>query len=461
MDRPAFNLVMEGIRSGEYGGVVIAKLSRFARTVSGGLKAIKEIEEAGGTFVCLDPPIDTKSSTGRFVLTVFLGLYAMEREATGEIAHAVKDVKIGEGIHQATIAPAGYDYSVAGQKLDRKTGALVPIRGPLVPNEHAPAVKEAFELRAAGGTWKQLAGLLAARGVPSRTGAWSYTGARSLIENEVYLGTALSGKRRKEGAHDAIVGRALYAAANARTGTRAVTWEGQDGPLLGGLVKCGGCGHAMSRDWTFRKAKEDEPPSKRYASYKCKSYAGCTHRASISALQVEPYVLGAALATLGAVGDEAREPSEDVDVSAWEAALDALRAEEVELDAASESGGLSATAYAKAQTALERRRAEVEAVRPLGKRGELYTMLLSEGETRDTFLRIERTRPAEGPRVAGRSRDGRAGSRRHRGQGHDRAGRLRPGSARTDPAAICASGGRRGRPDSSVRGGVRERLASA
>jgi DNA invertase Pin-like site-specific DNA recombinase len=380
MDRPQFNLVMEGIRSGEYGGVVVANLSRFGRTVRGALGAIEEIEGAGGTFVCLDPTIDTSTPSGRFVLTVFLGLYAMEREATAVIAHAVKDVKIAEGVHQATHAPAGYDYSIVGYKLDRKTGAEVPIRGKLVPNEHADAVREAFELRAGGGTWKRVAEHLAAAGVPSRTGRWSTTGARSLIENAVYLGTALSGARRKEGAHEAVVGRALFSAANARTGTRAVTWAGSDGPLLGGLIKCGTCGGAMSKDWTIRKGTD-----KRYASYKCKSNLACPRRAGVSALQVEPYILDLALGALGAVGYEARGPAENVDVTAWEAQLDALRAEEAELDAAHAAGEFSATAYAKAQTALERRRAEVEAARPKGKAGELYTLLLSETGVRDAF----------------------------------------------------------------------------
>ncbi len=386
MDRPAFNRVMEGIRRGEYGGVVVAKLSRFGRTVSGALATIKEIEEHKAAFVSLDPPIDTSSATGRFVLTVFLALYAMEREATAEGQMSMLDMKIEAGIHQSTVAPAGYDYSIAGHKLDRKTGKTLPVRGKLVPNEHAPAVREAFELRGRGGTWAQLVALLTERGVPSRSGRWSYTGARSLIENEAYRGVALSGERRKEGAHEEIVDRVLFAAANARTGTRAVTWNGQDGPLLGGLIKCRSCGGAMSKDWTSRKNS-----GKRYMSYKCKSNPSCGpgSRASISALQVEPFVVDAALAALG--GDVAytgREPVDDPVAEEWAAALDTIAAEETELKQLLDDGNISATAYAVSATELERRREELEASRPTAALGEEFVVFVSETGVRDALERM-------------------------------------------------------------------------
>lgn len=380
MDRPQFNRVMEGIRRGEYGGIAVAKLSRFGRTVSGALSAIKEIEERGGAFVSLDPPIDTSTATGRFILTVFLGLYAMEREATAEIAHAVKEKKIAAGIHQATHAPAGYTYEVLGHTETGKE-----IRGKLVPNEHAPAVKEAFELRASGGTWAEVAGLLTERGVPSRSGRWSYTGARSIIENPVYRGIAISGSRNKENAHEKIVPRSLWDAANARTGTRSATWNGHDGPLLGGLIRCGSCGHAMSKDWT---AHRKDGSDVRYMSYKCKSNPSCGpgSRASISARIVEPLVVDAALGMVGSAAYEAREPAEDVAGAAeWDAKLEALDAEQAELDAELESGAVSAAAYGKASTVLERRRMELEASRPQATLGDAYVMFVSETGVRDAF----------------------------------------------------------------------------
>src|SRR6266568_2234924 len=138
MDRPAFNAAVAGVLAGEYGGLVVARLSRFARTVMGGLKTIQEIERAGGAFVCIDPPIDTATASGRFVLTVFLALYAMEAEAIGEGTRHVFDVKTEAGILVATYAPAGYEFEVLGRTKQGK-----PIRGRLLVNEHAPALRAA------------------------------------------------------------------------------------------------------------------------------------------------------------------------------------------------------------------------------------------------------------------------------------------------------------------------------
>src|SRR6186997_1399396 len=47
MDRPAFNEVMQRIRDGQSGGVIVATLDRFARNTVGLLEAVNEIEKHG------------------------------------------------------------------------------------------------------------------------------------------------------------------------------------------------------------------------------------------------------------------------------------------------------------------------------------------------------------------------------------------------------------------------------
>ena len=381
MDRPAFNRVMAGIKDGEFGGIVIAKLSRFARTTTGGLKAIMDIEEAGGAFVCLDPPIDTKSSTGEFILTLFLGLYQMERKNTAEIAHQIKDKKIAEGVHQSTVAPLGYDYSVAGHKLDKRTGQLLPIRGPLQPNEHESVAVGIFERRAEGMSWTRIGQWVRDQRVP---GKWGQGALRRLIENEVYLGIAFCGNRRVENAHPALVRTALFHAANVQTGKRAVSLDGRNPPLLGGLIRCAHCGGAMSFQRTPSKT------GRKYGNYVCKSHPECQYRThSISTLKLEPHVLDMALDALSNVWYEGREKVQaeydDTAMVAWEAQRERVAKEQADLDAAFEADQVSGAAYAAALDKVLAKRARIESQRPSSELGSLFLAVAGSTHVRDAF----------------------------------------------------------------------------
>src|SRR2546428_769377 len=94
MRRPAFDRAISGVLEGRYGGIAVARLSRFGRTTSGVLDLIAKIEQAGGSVICLDPQIDTSSASGRAMLTVFLAFVTMEREQAIEQADLVAEKKL-------------------------------------------------------------------------------------------------------------------------------------------------------------------------------------------------------------------------------------------------------------------------------------------------------------------------------------------------------------------------------
>src|SRR5215212_179841 len=50
MDRPVFASIMERVREGKSGGVVVYKSDRFARTLLGAISTLAEIGEHGGVF---------------------------------------------------------------------------------------------------------------------------------------------------------------------------------------------------------------------------------------------------------------------------------------------------------------------------------------------------------------------------------------------------------------------------
>jgi hypothetical protein len=67
MDRPGLNKALGRVRDGSSGGIVVARVDRFARTLRGALDVLEELERAGGVFIeCDGQGWDTSTSMGRF-----------------------------------------------------------------------------------------------------------------------------------------------------------------------------------------------------------------------------------------------------------------------------------------------------------------------------------------------------------------------------------------------------------
>ena len=64
MERPAFAKALARIERGESGGIIVARLDRFARTLLGGLQTLEEIREAGGVVLSAEGEFDTSTNTG-------------------------------------------------------------------------------------------------------------------------------------------------------------------------------------------------------------------------------------------------------------------------------------------------------------------------------------------------------------------------------------------------------------
>jgi DNA invertase Pin-like site-specific DNA recombinase len=221
MDRPAFKRVLARIEAGESGGVIVARIDRFARTLIGGLQAIESIEKAGGIVLTADGEFDTSTATGELVLRIMLSLAAFE----------LRRIREGWADAQAKARARGVHIGVAraGYRRD-ENGALVEVP------EHLDAVKQAFALRARGSSWQETAGVLTAAGVPTWRGktTWTPQAAQSAITNRAYRAPA-----------GPIPAWQWDKAQPNRDGARSPRGEGY---VLGnGLVRCGHCGAGLVR----------------------------------------------------------------------------------------------------------------------------------------------------------------------------------------------------------------------
>jgi DNA invertase Pin-like site-specific DNA recombinase len=293
-ERPLFQEALARCERGETGGIVVAKLDRFARSAVDALESIKRLNEAGARFVSVEDGFDGSTPMGRFAIGILSLIAELELERIKESWQTAISSAVGRGIHISARVPTGY---VRDEKR-----RLVPVE------PAASAIRECFRLRATGASWTSLARYLEQQGVTGPTGTrnWSKQSVTGMLRNRVYLGEARSGMVRNPGAHPAVVTQAEFDAAQAQT----TLLPSRDGSLaakalLGGLVRCAGCGHTLKISGTTnRKTKEREPVYScvgRYASGLCPA------RAAARAFTLDDYVEHAVLEALRAEGGPVAE----------------------------------------------------------------------------------------------------------------------------------------------------------
>jgi len=327
--RPEFDKVLARIESGESAGICVATLSRFSRKVKDTLEGIARIEKHGGTFVCIDPPIDTSTKDGRFMLTVFAALNELQLDGFAEQFAGNQATALARGI-RIGVAPAGYT-----KRSDRTLVKVEP---------DCEKIAAAYRVRAGGGSWSEVARKLEGVGTSRRSGGvWASTAARNLLASPIYKGVlgSLSDGTPVFRSELSVVSASVWDKANARKAEPGRK-QRPGNALLAGLLKCGGCGRALTASTTVRRGKP-------YTYYQCKAGRQfCAARASIAASAAEPHVVQTALILF-----EQNEPTmgRDADperVARLEHERDAAAEEISELDAARAAGELSALAYAKA-----------------------------------------------------------------------------------------------------------------
>jgi site-specific DNA recombinase len=276
-DRPMFQQALARCEAGETGGIVVARLDRFARSAVDALESIKRLNEAGARLVSVEDNFDGSTPMGRFAIGILTLIAELELDRITESWSTAVKAAVDRGIHISGTPPAGYRRG--------EDGRLV------VMPEEAVVIAQVFRRRAEGASWTELADFLTASGVKTskRSAAWSVTGASSLVKNRAYLGEARSGKYVNPTAHEPIVTQAEFDAAQSQR-TLLKPHDGSVASLamLGGLARCAGCGHTLKiAGGRIRSTGE------RYATYYCVGrYAKgrCRARATIRASHLDSYV---------------------------------------------------------------------------------------------------------------------------------------------------------------------------
>jgi site-specific DNA recombinase len=288
MDRPVFGAIMQRIRSGKSGGLVVYKLDRFARTLLGALNTLEELGRYDATFAsATEPQLDYVTPSGRAFVNQLFVFAQFTRETLKESWHVTQRHAIMQGIHISPNGFLGYDLG-EGRRL--------------VANDQAPVVKEIFERRADGETWGRLAEWLQTAAPRQNGTIWTPVAVQRLTAKRVYRGEASRFVTQdKDGrgpiinpeAHDAIVSEDLWQRAQMKP---RVARSGPNGslPLLSGLVRCAGCRYSMS---VGRGPKGER-------LYRCRrrhASGTCPQPAQVIAESLEGYVEGLVLSEMDGV----------------------------------------------------------------------------------------------------------------------------------------------------------------
>lgn len=289
MDRPVFNSIMERVRRGQSGGIVVYKTDRFARTLLGALSTLAELGEHNAAFAsATEPELDYSTPAGRAFLQMMFVFAEFVRSSLKESWHTSQRMAIERGIH---ISPNGY----LGYELgpDRR----------LVPNAQAPLAVEMFRRRGRGEAWGMIARWLNQRAPKPDGTDWTAQAVQRLCSKRIYRGEASRYVEQDVDNRGPIVNRRAHPALItedewqlAQMDPAAARGGAHDGPLplLSGLIRCAGCRFVMS--------KSNGPKGERM--YRCRgrhASGRCPETASIMADEIEAHVEGAVLSEIDGI----------------------------------------------------------------------------------------------------------------------------------------------------------------
>jgi site-specific DNA recombinase len=244
VDRPGLQLALERVESGLSEGIVVAKLDRFARSLTGALETIRRLDEAGAAFVSVAEGLDPTTPAGKMMMRLMLVMAEFELDRMRETWDESRRRAVDRGIHIAGRLPIGY--------LRSDDGTLAP------DPDLADRVASCFRMRAERRTWGEVVGFAkeSGDGRPDEP-AWTHRSLSLLMKNKVYVGEARSGAYRLPGAHEPIVDRGIFELVQlARTATAQPSGRAA---LLAGLLRCSGCGKSMTSGAETRRNGEPRP----------------------------------------------------------------------------------------------------------------------------------------------------------------------------------------------------------
>ena len=170
-NRPGLQRALGALGRGD--ALVVYSLSRLARSTKDALSIAEDIERRGADLVSLSEQIDTTSAAGKMVFRMLAVLAEFERDQLGERTSAALRHIRSSGRKTGGKVPYGFDLDEDGRTL--------------LPNaSEQRVIRRIRSLRQEGRSLREIAALLDADGVPTKSGrgSWSCKVVFSLLRRD-------------------------------------------------------------------------------------------------------------------------------------------------------------------------------------------------------------------------------------------------------------------------------------
>ncbi len=209
LDRPALARLMHDIEAGKIDVVIVYKIDRLTRTLLDFVRLIEVFDRADIAFVSISQAFDTSDSMGRMILNVLLTFSQFERELISErMKDSIRSRRKHGKLHGG-VPPFGYDRVNGNLIIDKPETKIVQfIFDEFIRTERytkvAEAVKDAGFLSSVKYTKKGKA-----RGGKPVEQATVY----QILNSPIYVGEIHGEGKTYEGAHDPLISRETWDAA--------------------------------------------------------------------------------------------------------------------------------------------------------------------------------------------------------------------------------------------------------
>jgi DNA invertase Pin-like site-specific DNA recombinase len=275
--RPSMLAAVEGVERGGYEGIIVAYQSRIGRDVEIEEAIWRRVEHAGGRIIMALDGIDATTVDGKMVRRIRSAINHAERDRHAERFANLREWATAAGIWQRRQTPRGYLKHPATRKLV-PDGPIEKDGLPAAGMGAAGEVRATFQRRSAGAAIIDLAHHL----------GMTPSGVRALLRNRVYLGELRVGPHVNPTAHPPLVTEDEFAAVQSVRTTRPAR-SSEPVALLAGLVRCGSCGHVMSRSTGKRRI---------YLCHVHHSAGPCPRPSAITLQSLDEYVTAIAVSEL-------------------------------------------------------------------------------------------------------------------------------------------------------------------
>src|SRR6188472_1596163 len=105
LERPMFQEALARCERGETGGIVVARLDRFARSAVDALESIRRLNAAGARLVSVEDNFNGSTAMGRFAIGILTLIAELELERIKENWSNAIESAVERGIHISATPP--------------------------------------------------------------------------------------------------------------------------------------------------------------------------------------------------------------------------------------------------------------------------------------------------------------------------------------------------------------------